>query len=588
MPINPDNVGHGRIADPIVSAGPGQAPLSAVASGAAPLDLPDGWFWALGVATGDVFYVLRTEPDLAFEFVSDSITALVGYTPAEHYADPSLLRRMIDARDIAALESNLAAPLGVVIDVDLRWVHRDGHTVWTNHRARKRARQDGSVVIEGSGRDITALRETQERLVASEQEFRTLAENVSDVIVRIGADRRIEYASPSVTTMFGWDPAELVGIPIPDFAHPDDRDVMTAAHEEALAGGLLRFRGRMRCKNGSYRWVENIGRTVNTPDGSPEYAITVARDIEDQVHAEQALAASEERFRLAMVESPQGMTILDLERRFVEVNPALCRILDRDRHWLLSHSIADVVHPQDAAADLAARRSLLGGEHEYVTAERRFIRGDGDVVWIQHSIGLLRDHSGDPVSYVSHMQDITTTRHAAAQMAYQAAHDRMTGLLNRGELTDRLEGALTQKARTGTRIAVLYCDVDNLKTVNDGLGHAAGDALLLATGNRIASSVRDSDTVARVGGDEFVVILDRIRDLTGAEHIATHIHEAVNAPLQFEGTTLNPKLSIGVTIAETDQHVDDVLRDADDALYAAKTAGGDRVVVFHPNPAKPN
>ncbi|MGZ4556709.1 MAG: diguanylate cyclase domain-containing protein, partial [Mycobacteriaceae bacterium] len=130
---------------------------------------------------------------------------------------------------------------------------------------------------------------------------------------------------------------------------------------------------------------------------------------------------------------------------------------------------------------------------------------------------------------------------------------------------------------------VLYCDVDNLKTVNDGLGHAAGDALLVATGNRIASSVRDSDTVARVGGDEFVVILDRIRDLTGAEHIATHIHEAVNAPLEFHGNPLNPKLSIGVTIAKTGQHVDDVLRDADDALYAAKAAGGDRVVVFHPD-----
>src|ERR1035437_2202048 len=169
MPITPDNVGHGRVVDPIVSAGPGQVPRGALTGGAAALALPEGWFWALAEATGDVFYVLRTEPDLAFEFVSDAITALIGYTPAEHYAGPSLLRRMIDARDIAALESNLAAPLGVVLDVDLRWVHRDGHTVWTNHRARKRARQDGSVVVEGSGRDITALRETQERLVASEQ-----------------------------------------------------------------------------------------------------------------------------------------------------------------------------------------------------------------------------------------------------------------------------------------------------------------------------------------------------------------------------------------------------------------------------------
>ena len=571
------------IAKPTGSGGPGQGPLGAVTGGAAALDLPEGLFRALAEATGDMFYVLRTEPDLAFEFMSDSVTALAGYTPAEFYADPGMLLRMIDVRDLPALESVLAAPVGTDIGMDLRWVHRDGRTVWIDHRSRKRARADGTVVIEGSGRDITALREAQERLAASEQDFRMLAENVTDVIVRIGLDRRMEYASPSVTRIFGWDPAEIVGVPAPDFFHPDDLDVMAAAHEEALAGRSFRFRGRIRCKDGSYRWVETIGRGVKAPDGSPGYVITVARDIEDQVRTEQALAASEERFRLAMVQAPHGLAVLDLDRRFVEVNPALCRILDRDRHWLLSHSVADVVDPQDAAADLAARRSLLDGEHEYVTVERRFTRGDGEVVWMQHSIGLLRDDSGDPVSYVSQMQDITQTRHAAAQMAYRAAHDQMTGLLNRGELTNLLEAALTRKTRTGTRLAVLYCDVDAFKAVNDGLGHAAGDALLVATGKRIASVVRDSDTVARVGGDEFVVILDGVHHLTDAERIASQIHEAASAPLEFQGNTLNPKLSVGVTIAKAGQNVDDVLRDADDALYAAKAAGGDRVVVFDPD-----
>ena len=575
------------IAKPTGSGGPGQGPLGAVTGDSAvALDLPEGLFRALAEATGDTFYVLRTEPDLAFEFISDSITALAGYTPAEFYADPGLLQRIIDVRDLPAMASDLAAPVGTDIGMDLRWVHRDGHTVWMNHRNRKRARKEGTVVIEGSGRDITALRKAQERLAASEQEFRMLAENVTDVIVRTGLDRRMEYASPSVSRIFGWDPAEIVGVPAPDFFHPDDLHVMAAAREEALAGRSFRSRGRIRCKDGSYRWVETNGRGVKAPDGSPDspgYVITVARDIEDQVRTEQALAASEERFRLAMVQAPHGVAILDLDRHFVEVNPALCRILDRDRRWLLSHSVADVVDPQDDAADLAARRSLLDGEHEYVTMERRFTRGDGEVVWMQHAIGLLRDHSGDPVSYVSQMQDITQTRHAAAQMAYRAAHDQMTGLLNRGELTNLLEVALTRKARTGTRLAVLYCDVDAFKAVNDGLGHAAGDALLVATGKRIASVVRDSDTVARVGGDEFVVILDGVHHLTDAERIASQIHEAASAPLEFQGNTLNPKLSIGATIAKTGQNVDDVLRDADDALYAAKAAGGDRVVVFDPD-----
>jgi len=498
------------IAKPTVTGGPGQAPLGAVTGDPAALDLPEGLFRASAEATGDMFYVLRTEPDLAFEFISDSVATVTGYTADEHYAGADLLQRILDPRDRVALESALAAPVEVPIELELRWVHRDGHAVWTTHRGRKRARKGSAVVLEGSGRDITVLREAQELLAASEQEFRTLAENVTDVILRIGSDRRIEYASPSVTRVFGWDPAEIVGIPATDCFHPDDLDVMAAAREDTLAGRSFRFRGRIRCKDGSHRWVETIGRGVKAPDGSPGYVITVARDIEDQVRTEQALAASEERFRLAMVQAPHGLAVLDLDRRFVEVNPALCRVLDRDRRWLLSHSVADVVDPQDAAADLAARRSLLDGEHEYVTVERRFIRGDGEVVWMQHSIGLLRDQSGDPVSYVSQMQDVTQTRDAATQMAYRAAHDQMTGLLNRGELANLLEAALARKTRTGTRLAVLYCDVDAFKAVNDGFGHAAGDALLVATGRRIASSARNSDIVARVGGDEFVVILDGV------------------------------------------------------------------------------
>ena len=202
------------IAKPTGSGGPDQAPLGAVTGNSAvALDLPEGLFRALAEATGDVFYVLRTEPDLAFEFMSDSITALAGYTAVEFYADPGLLQRIIDVRDLPAMASDLAAPVGTDIGMDLRWVHRDGHTVWMNHRNRKRARKEGTVVIEGSGRDITALREAQERLAASEQEFRMLAENVTDVILRIGLDRRMEYASPSVSRIFGWDPAEIVGVP---------------------------------------------------------------------------------------------------------------------------------------------------------------------------------------------------------------------------------------------------------------------------------------------------------------------------------------------------------------------------------------
>ena len=166
-----------------------------------------------------------------------------------------------------------------------------------------------------------------------------------------------------------------------------------------------------------------------------------------------------------------------------------------------------------------------------------------------------------------------------AELEYQASHDALTGLLNRHELTDRLDAQLTEAAATGRRMAVLFCDVDRLKFVNDELGHAAGDAMLLATAQRLASSVRASDLVARVGGDEFVILLDGVEGEEEAVRIAEAIRRRAAEPVLFETANVSTTVSIGILLTRTGASVDAVLRDADAALYAAKAAGRDRVAV---------
>jgi diguanylate cyclase (GGDEF)-like protein/PAS domain S-box-containing protein len=315
-------------------------------------------------------------------------------------------------------------------------------------------------------------------------------------------------------------------------------------------------------------------------DGSLSAVHVATRDVHDQVLAESRLAASERRFRLAMNESASGMAIVALDMRYLEVNPAFGRILGHDEAWLLAHGVDDVLHPDDQEADRQARALLLSGDREHLTVERRFVRGGGGIIWTQYALGLVRDDHGDPVSFVAQVQDISRMRRAMQALEYQATHDSLTGLFNRRELTMRLRERLAAAAVSGRRPAVLYCDVDRLKVINDDLGHAAGDALLQAAGRRLAGSVRTTDLVARVGGDEFVVVLDDVAGVAEAVQIAEDIRRSVSSAVPFDGGVLQSTMSIGVLLAESDADVDSVLRDADAALYAAKGSGRDRVAVF--------
>jgi diguanylate cyclase (GGDEF)-like protein/PAS domain S-box-containing protein len=537
-------------------------------------------FRDLALATGDVFYVLRVSPDVAFEYVSDSVTQHIGFTPQEHYDDILSIMALLESRDVALLQDIASSPVGVDVNVELCWRHRDGHRVWMQHRGRKREREDGSVVLEGSNRDVTDLRDAEATRAVTLEEFRMLAEGVSDVIIRQDLDRRIEYVSPSVSALTGWAPADLVGRDIGAFWLAEDGGSAPASHSVALAGDPVRFRGRVQCRDGSSRWVEVIGKAILDEAGEPRSGITVTRDIDAQVRAEQALGASEVRFRTAMDEAPQGMAILDEGGRFVDVNPALCRLLARDALELTSLTIDDVLPRDDADPGGGWLRRPAEGSAASTWREYRLAPPAGGEIVLEVSLAVLSDGDGRPTSFVAQFHDVSELRAAIEALAHVAAHDRLTGLLNRGELLNQLDSRLTRRARRGDRLAVLFCDVDNLKAANDVLGHAAGDAVLAAVGERISRTVRGTDLVARVGGDEFVVVLDGVRDVTDAERLAESVHAAVAVDLDVDGAVVRPGISIGVTLAEQGQDIDEVLRDADTALYAAKRGGRDRVVTF--------
>jgi len=281
-----------------------------------------------------------------------------------------------------------------------------------------------------------------------------------------------------------------------------------------------------------------------------------------------------------MESAPTGMALMDPDRRFVEVNPALCRMLTFDAAHLIGRRMVDILNAPDDDVDLRMRDELLSGTTTSATHEVRLIRSDGAMVWVQHAIGLLRDENGVPQSYVSQFVNVTEAREAREALHFMATHDPLTQMLNRRELLARMSKVLAHAPRGGSHLAVLFADLDGLKAVNDTFGHAAGDEIIVEVARRLSGLVRGDDLAARIGGDEFVIVLPTVSGPDGARAVARKIQEAIAEPLLVDGYPTSVGVSIGIALADAGDDPQTVLRHADSALYLAKKAGGSRSEVF--------
>lgn len=537
----------------------------------------------LAASLADVLYTICLGPQFRFEYVSPSVEGLVGYTPAEHYADPGLSRRLAPEAELAEFATWVAGLPDGPLEFTRQWTARGGQQVWAQHRCRKVTRADGSVVLHGAARDVTAQVEAEAALAESQQMYRLLAENASDMVWRTDLDAVVEWVSPSITAVMGWTQEDIVGTRIIDLVHPDDIERVRDASLVANEGGRVSFEARYLCKDDGYRWLEVTARPLTDADGTVIGKAGSCRDVHSEIEAWHALERSERRFRLAMESAPTGMAVLDLDGRFVEVNAELCRMLGHDQAWLLGHQLGVVLHPADDEVVLRLQEEVLSGRHTSATEELRMLRRDHAVVWVQAAIGLLRDEDGIPLSLVTQFVNVTEAHEAREALRFMATHDALTQLLNRRELLVRMSMVLAHARRGVSRMAVLFADLDGLKHVNDTLGHAAGDQLIVEAGRRIAAQVRDDDLTARLGGDEFVVALPEVGELEDALAVAHKISQAIAKPLYIAGTEVPMSTSIGVTIARRGEDATTLLRNADSALYRAKAAGGARTEVYDPD-----
>jgi diguanylate cyclase (GGDEF)-like protein/PAS domain S-box-containing protein len=297
---------------------------------------------------------------------------------------------------------------------------------------------------------------------------------------------------------------------------------------------------------------------------------------------EEALRSSEERYRSLFERNLAGVYRSTLEGRILDCNDACARILGfASREELLAYESLELYF------NLSEREAILARlrEKRLVTNfEVCLRRRDGSPVWVLENVARLAGPAGEPDFLEGTLIDITDRRQAEAQLSHQASHDMLTGLPNRLLLSDRLARALTHEARSGLRPAVLFVDLDHFKTVNDTLGHDVGDELLKAVAARLKECVREEDTVCRLGGDEFVIVLHDVSQGEDAVKVAHKILEQLAAPFLIDEHCLYATASIGVSLYPQDgQDAATLLRNADAAMYRAKTRGRNNYQVCDPS-----
>lgn len=291
------------------------------------------------------------------------------------------------------------------------------------------------------------------------------------------------------------------------------------------------------------------------------------------------LATSEARFRSTFEQAAIGICHSSLERRFLAVNRTFCDMLGYTREELIGKPVWEIIHHDDRGDEPLFRDKLLSGELESYAAEKRYVRKDGRVIWVNRTISVVRDHAGEPLYFLRVVEDVTERKRLEQELQALAATDALTGLPNRRTFMARLEEEYARLRRFDTQqVAVLMLDVDYFKRVNDTHGHAAGDEVLRQVATLIREEPRRVDLCARIGGEEFAVILAGASAESAREFAERLRRKIAAAAIIFEGKALAVTVSVGVAaMRPADESADASLLRADGALYKAKEAGRNQV-----------
>ncbi len=645
--------------------------------------------------------------DGAISYVSPAITNLFGRTAEDLMAGGN--RGFVHPDDLADLVEqtlDVYAQPDAAATVQARVLHANGAWRWVEISYLNLAndpRVNGIVV---HIRDITEMRAAEDAREAGERRLLALVQYSDNIVEILDRNATIIWASPASEWVVGWSVEDLSDHQAADLVHPDDLDDVALVFLEVHAGPLgttSRGRARIRCKDGSWKWLE-CTFTNRLDDPAVLGIIGNFRDISGRVKAEEDLRDSERLFRSLAESSPSGIYQLDVNNNCVYVNERWQEITglsfadaigqgwqrmihpddrpdvrgadgtvpdvyrdamfsefrivrpDGTIRWVVARSsplvgedgtatgrvgtIADITDRMEARRDTQRLTDIFEATHDLVgiadrdgrvlyfnASAREFFgisahgeltdeslmtrftpdvadrivneiqpqlerdgmwygeltvtRGDGVIVPVLAQLLTHTDEHGDFEFFSGVMHDISERKAFESQLEHQATHDPLTSLPNRVLLLERLQLAIDRARRLNKRVAVLFLDLDHFKVVNDSLGHGVGDRLLMSIADRLKTVVRPGDTIARFGGDEFVVLCEDLETRADAVAVADRVNSVISGPFTVDDAEVFVGVSIGIAFPDDpDAEPGTLIRDADAAMYRAKEKGRARWEIF--------
>lgn len=421
-------------------------------------------------------------------------------------------------------------------------------------------------------------RERAERaLRESEDRYRDLVESSDDLICTHDLNGDILSANRAMIRVLTGDPdSNLTGRNLTEFVTPDVRhavaEYLATIRAQPEAHGLM----KIQTSTGQVRILEY--RNTRRVDGASPIVRARARDITERFFAQRALSRSERRYRLLFERNLAGICRATVTGEVLDCNDALSRLLGYEDTETLMRSgriLLPVNSEWDSIVDRLAEEGFLSN------IELCLARRDGSLIWLLANLSYMTGDRGDPPSVEAICIDITNRKIGEEEVAYQAHHDPVTRLPNRYLLRERFSHALADRRTSAQGLALLYVDLDGFKAVNDALGHDAGDRVLREVASRLINQVRSSDTVARIGGDEFAILLSGVNSDDIIAKIGQKLVDCVRAPFRHDLREYDLSASIGIAVAPRDGRDEQTLiRKADEAMYMAKVSGKNRFRFF--------
>jgi diguanylate cyclase (GGDEF)-like protein/PAS domain S-box-containing protein len=516
-----------------------------------------------------------------FRYVNPLFLELTGYSEPELLGKYSL--DLVHSEDKETVRKKAIDSLkgGGSLPYEYRFVKKNGDIIWVLEKVTS-TEYKGKRATVGSFLDITELKRAEEALSQSQAIYQSIVETGGAGFLTGDLNGNITFVNEAFCKMLGYSQEELTGKPFAVFVHPDDTAMVLERFAEGLRNPEAEYHIEFRAihKDGHVVWIY--------PSISPIFynnvlsaGIAIVLDVTERKRLEETIKKSEERYRTILEEIQDNYFETDLAGNFTFVNDSMSRTLGYSKEELIGMNYQALAANEDVEVVYRDFNRVFRTGETMKGLSYKFNQKNGTVGFGELSISAIKDETGKVIAFRGIARDVTERMRLERELNDIATHDFLTGLPNRMLLQDRLKVALAGAGRNRTKLAIMMLDLDRFKVVNDTFGHSIGDKVLRAAGDRLVALVRKSDTVARVGGDEFLVLLPKVANLDDTIKVALKILGAFRKPFILNGHKIRITTSVGIAIYPEDgEDSDALLRNADIAMYWVKEQGRDNYASY--------